>query len=106
MEKNEVSRNDIHTAFDQKLESSISRTARLLCTFYPWSVPVDKDSASSAVSGRRCKMRTLPEIIEDLDTVLKACIKEYGVSADTIIVFAALTAELKDYAESHEDDLK
>ena len=51
-------------------------------------------------------MRTLPEIIADLDTVLKACIKEYGVSADFIIVFAALTAELKNYAESHEDDLK
>ena len=52
------------------------------------------------------RMRALPEIIADLDTVLKACIKEYGVSGDIIIVFAALTAELKDYAESHEDDLK
>ena len=49
---------------------------------------------------------TLPEIIEDLDTVLKACIKEYGISADIIITLAALTTELKDYAESHEDDLK
>ena len=52
-------------------------------------------------------MRTLPEIIADLDVVLKACIKEkYGVSADIIIVLAALTAELQTYAESHEDDLK
>ena len=51
-------------------------------------------------------MRTLSEIIADLDTVLKACIKEYGVSGDIVIVFAALTEELKDYAESHEDDLK
>ena len=51
-------------------------------------------------------MRTLPEIIADLDTVLKACIKEYGISADVIIVLAALTAELQTYAESHEDDLK
>ena len=51
-------------------------------------------------------MRTLYEIIADLDTVLKACIKEYGVSGDIVIVFAALTAELKDYVESHEDDLK
>ena len=51
-------------------------------------------------------MRTLPEIIADLDTVLKACIKEYGVSGDIVIVFATLTEELKDYAESHEDDLK
>ena len=51
-------------------------------------------------------MRTLPEIIADLDTVLKTCIKEkYGIS-DIIITLAALTTELKDYAESHEDDLK
>ena len=51
-------------------------------------------------------MRTLPEIIADLDIVLKTCIKEkYGIS-DIIITLAALTAELKDYAESHEDDLK
>ena len=51
-------------------------------------------------------MRTLYEIVEDLDTVLKTCIKEkYGIS-DIIITLAALIAELKDYAESHEDDLK
>lgn len=46
-------RNDIHTAFDQKLESSISRTARLLCTRYSWLDSGNKDSASSAASGRR-----------------------------------------------------
>ena len=51
-------------------------------------------------------MRTLYEIIADLDTVLKACIKEHGVPGDIIIVFAALIAELKDYADAHEDDLK
>lgn len=51
-------------------------------------------------------MRTLPEIIADLDTVLKACIKEKCGISDIIITLAALTAELKDYAESHEDDLK
>lgn len=48
-----MSRNDIHTAPNQKLESSISRTARLLCTFYSRVDPGDKDSASSAVSGRQ-----------------------------------------------------
>ena len=51
-------------------------------------------------------MRTLPEIIADLDTVLKACIKEHGVPGDIIIILAALIAELKDYADAHEDDLK
>ena len=45
-------------------------------------------------------MRTLPEIIADLDTVLKACIKEKCGISDIIIALAALTAELKDYAES------
>ena len=52
------------------------------------------------------RMRTLPEIIADLDTVLKTCIKEKCGISDIIIALAALTAELKDYAESHEDDLK
>ena len=52
------------------------------------------------------RMRALPEIIADLDTVLKVCIKEkYGIS-DIIITLAALIAELKDYADAHEDDLK
>ena len=53
MEKNEVIRNDIHTALTQKLESGISRTARLLRTLHSWLDSGDKDSASSAVSGRR-----------------------------------------------------
>ena len=52
------------------------------------------------------RMRTLPEIIADLDSVLKACIKEKCGISDIIITLATLIAELKDYAESHEDDLK
>ena len=53
MEKNEVRRNDIHTAPYQKLESSVPCPARLLRALYPRIDSGDKDSASSAVSERR-----------------------------------------------------
>ena len=52
------------------------------------------------------RMRTLPEIIADLDAILSKCLDRYSMNPADVAKFARLIAELKDYAESHEDDLK
>ena len=49
---------------------------------------------------------TLPEIIEDLDAILCRCLDRYSMTPADVAKFARLIAELKVYAESHEDDLK
>ena len=51
-------------------------------------------------------MRTLPEIVEGLDAILSRCLDRYSMNPADVSEFARLIAELKDYAESHEDDLK
>ena len=51
-------------------------------------------------------MRTLPEIIEDLDAILGKCLDRYSMNPADVAEFARLIAELKDYADAHEDDLK
>lgn len=51
-------------------------------------------------------MRALPEIIEDLVASLSKCLDRYSMSPADTAKFARLMAELKVYAESHEDDLK
>ena len=49
---------------------------------------------------------TLPEIVEDLDAILSKCLDRYSMTPADVAEFARLIAELKVYAESHEDDLK
>ena len=51
-------------------------------------------------------MRTLPEIIEGLDAILSKCLDRYSMNPADVAKFSNLLAELKDYAESYEDDLK
>ena len=51
-------------------------------------------------------MRTLPEIIADLDTILSKCLDRYSMNPADVSGFAQLIAELKDYVDAHEDDLK
>lgn len=52
------------------------------------------------------RMRTLSEIIAGLDAILSKCLDRYSINPADVAGFARLIAELKDYAESHEDDLK
>ena len=51
-------------------------------------------------------MKALPEIVEDLDAILSKCLDRYSMTPADVAKFARLIAELKVYAESHEDDLK
>ena len=74
------------------------------CRHIPWNNIRWFDSKKT--HKEQIGFKTLSETIAGLDTILNKFLDRYSMNPEDVSRFAQLIAELKVYAESHEDDLK